>query len=463
MFSMSQLSENPYRIVRLEKDAQLPFVVDNAEAISGLTLESLHTGGRLFFADFLDQKYQPKSAGKYSAACQAYFFIHPGSEDFLPLAIKSNTEGADLIYTPKDEANDWLLAKMMFNQNNLWYAQWYHLAGTHVVSEIVYLSAIRTLSEDHPIMSILHRCTCSSLPHLSYFTLTPTTVMKDAWAFRVIAIQRLTYAGGPVDQLFPWAGSQASNYTDALYHSGEAGAFQDNYFIQNLEKRGLVNSIFGPKLKHFPFYEDASVIHTEIRNFMTALVNSYYITPDMIVQDTELQAWISEAVPAQIIDFPSAPLKDAETLIDILTHIAHLVSVAHGTLNTNAPVASSGSLPFHPLAFYSPLPISKGVTDIMKYMPQVQASVGQIILLAAFNRPTFVDSNETIVHMFDDQEMLTRMNKKTKKAEGVFRSKMREFSEEVRRRDFNEMGLSKGMPYLWTALDPGTASYWLTI
>jgi hypothetical protein len=84
------------------------------------------------------------------------------SGDFLPLAIKPNVEGSDLVYTPQDLPNDWLLAKMMFNSNSFWHAQWYHLAATHAVGEIVYLSAIRTLSEEHPIMAILHRCE----PHL---------------------------------------------------------------------------------------------------------------------------------------------------------------------------------------------------------------------------------------------------------------------------------------------------------
>jgi len=155
---MTQLSDNPYKIVRVSKDAKLPFSVSNADAISGQTLGALQSSGRLFLVDYLDQKYQPQSAGKYGAACQAYFYIDPKSQNFLPLAIKSNAEGSDLVYTPHDETNDWLLAKMMFNLNSFWYAQWYHLGATHVVSEIVYLSAIRTLSEEHPVMAILHRC-----------------------------------------------------------------------------------------------------------------------------------------------------------------------------------------------------------------------------------------------------------------------------------------------------------------
>lgn len=157
LFSMAQLSENPFRIVRVPRHALLPFAVLNAERIAGQTLPALQDAGRLFFADFLDQAHLHKTAGKHSAACQAYFYLHPVSEDFLPLAIKPKVKGSDLVYTPEDLPNDWLLAKMMFNVNSFWHAQWYHLAATHVVAEIVYLSAIRTLSDEHPIMAILHR------------------------------------------------------------------------------------------------------------------------------------------------------------------------------------------------------------------------------------------------------------------------------------------------------------------
>ena len=93
---------------------------------------------------------------RYGAACSAYFFIHPKSKDFLPLAIKTNT-GADLTYTPLDEPNDWLLAKMMFNVNDMFHAQMLHLVITHDVSEGVHQAALHTLSEDHPVMVVLDR------------------------------------------------------------------------------------------------------------------------------------------------------------------------------------------------------------------------------------------------------------------------------------------------------------------
>lgn len=286
-------------------------------------------------------------------------------------------------------------------------------------------------------------------------------VMKDAWAFRPAAVDRLTYSGGPIDKLFPWTGAQAGNYTHALYQSGEASAFQANYFGRNLEKRGLINSTFGPKIKSFPFYQDACIIHAEIRRFMEVLVNSYYRDAIDIANDFELQAWAKEAIPAQIVDFPSS-IDEVGTLVEVLTHIAHLVSIVHGTLNSNSLFGSSGSLPFRPFAFHSPLPTAKAIADVMPFMPQVEASVGQIALAGNFNRPSFVSSNETMVHMFDDRVMLSKMNKDVEIAEKNFQHAMKRYSAVIRNRTFGGDGLCGGMPYCWTTLDPDTAGYWLT-
>jgi hypothetical protein len=73
------------------------------------------------------------------------------------VAIKTNT-GSDLIYTPKDTPNDWLLAKMMFNVNDIFHADTFHLAFTHATAESTHEAAIRTLSDNHPVMALLDRC-----------------------------------------------------------------------------------------------------------------------------------------------------------------------------------------------------------------------------------------------------------------------------------------------------------------
>jgi hypothetical protein len=155
---MERLSFSPYAVRRLNPYSDAcAFQVDDAtaKAVSGMTLQELLSSGRLFYADYRDQKRLTPTA-MYAAAVDAFFYIDKHSGDFLPLAIRTNV-GANLIYTPRDKREDWLLAKMMYNVNDFWFSQWNHLAGTHEVVQISYMAAIRTLSEDHPVLGVLNR------------------------------------------------------------------------------------------------------------------------------------------------------------------------------------------------------------------------------------------------------------------------------------------------------------------
>lgn len=156
---MERLSAGPFSTRRLHpKNDALPFQIDAAtvKKVTGQSLEDLHRSGRLFFADHSYQAQYTHQPGRYAAACSAYFYICPKTGDFLPLAIKTNV-GSDLVYTPLDESDDWLLAKMMFNNNDYFFGQIFHLAESHSVAEIVYLAALRTLSTKHPVRAFLDR------------------------------------------------------------------------------------------------------------------------------------------------------------------------------------------------------------------------------------------------------------------------------------------------------------------
>lgn len=118
LFSMERLSISPYAVRRLSPSADsLAFAVDDsvAKQLTGSTLQELLEAGRLFYVDHSSQGSLDRTSA-YAPACDAYFFIDEASGDFLPLAIRTGV-GANLIYTPADSPNDWLLAKMMYNTN----------------------------------------------------------------------------------------------------------------------------------------------------------------------------------------------------------------------------------------------------------------------------------------------------------------------------------------------------------
>lgn len=303
LFSMERLSLSPYAVRRLLPfEDSLAFDVEDAVAqkVTGSTLQELFYSGRLFYVDHSSQgKLNHTSA--YAPACDAYFFIDQTSGDFLPLAIRTGV-GANLIYTPQDSPSDWLLAKIMYNTNDIYFTQFNHLAATHQVVQIVWMAAIRSLSVEHPVYALLDR------------------LMYQVFGVQPIALAELFTEGEVVDQTFGYTGASAQQYTSDLYFAGK-GRFQANYFLTDLRSRGLLDPILGPELKTFPFLEDATVVYNAINTFMTSFVDAYYASDLAVKADTEIATWATEANgEAEVMDFP-ASISSKETLVAVLTHM----------------------------------------------------------------------------------------------------------------------------------------------
>ncbi|TAQ89914.1 hypothetical protein B7494_g1760 [Chlorociboria aeruginascens] len=449
LFSMERLSTNPYVVRRLHPaNDTLPFLIEEnvvRQVAGGVSLDELHNSGRLFFADHSVQKRFPINPGRWAAACSAYFFIHPKSGEFLPLAIKTNVE-TDLIYTPLDDENDWLFGKMAFELNDLFHGQIYHLSNTHDIAEPVYLAALRTLSIRHPIRGFLDR------------------VMYRAFAVRPIGDEVLFNDGGFFDSSFAptnFAGRSLSSY---LYDTG-AGFFQSTQFAIDLPSRGLVNCTYGPALKTMPFYDTVNPMVLAINEFITTYVEAYYPSDALLEQDQELQAWMLETIEkAQVIDFPSFPLTSRSTLASILAHISFLAGVAHHVLNGATPGESSGILPLHPSAFNKPLPTTKGsIDDLMPYLHNETEALKQASLLVRFNRPLLEEHKESLVYMFSGKDFLSQTMPTVEHAAEKFERQMEMISDEIRGQKFDERGLAQGMPFIWRSMDPRRIPYYLSV
>jgi hypothetical protein len=181
-----------------------------------------------------------------------------------------------------------------------------------------------------------------------------------------------------------------------------------------------------------------------------------------VAADNEVQAWIKEANgPAQVIDFPTTASK--ATLVQVLTHFAFLTGVAHHVLNTGDPVASIATLPFHPTALYAPIPTSKGITDVIPWLPPAPLALGQVDLFAGFNRPNLMSTNRTLAYAFSNPAFLSVFNGQVTSAAETFLSTMRDLSAQIRGRVFNSQGLSQGMPFIWKGLDPGTIPFYFAV
>ena len=464
---MERLSVNPFSTSRLHPNDSLPFPLDDISVpnITGTALDNLHKSGRLFYASHSYQAHYTLQSGRFAAACDAYFYLHPETNDFLPLAIKTNV-GSNLTYSPLDSENDWLLAKLMFNSNDFLHSQIFHLANSHAVAEIVYLAALRTLSTRHPVRAFLDRSECtSSLISESGTDAAWHIVMYQSYAIRPVGNRTLFNPGGFFDQTAAVDHTAVLDFVDQFYPT-VAGRFRSNYLSESLVSRGLLDCSYGPKLNHLPFFEDALPIVASLRRFVSTFVGAYYTHPTYLDGDKELQAWIAEAnTEANVLDFPPAPLTDTKTLIDILTQMAYLTGVNHHLLNSNAPSYITGLLPFHPSAFYKPLPTSKGVSDITPYLADLDQAMYQVTLQLRFQRPQLPSEHGELVDMFSEGVFgnSSGLPPNVTGAAKRFRSDMEGIGDKIDGKGFDENGLSQGMPFVWKVLDPRKIPYFLSV
>lgn len=141
----------------------------------------------------------------------------------------------------------------------------------------------------------------------------------------------------------------------------------------------------------------------------------------------------------------------------------HLVSSAHHAVNTNTLASHTMTLPFHPAALWKAPPTAKGVTNVVEYLPPFDKVTSQMVAAGAFARPLLADTTRSLLHMFADVDLLSRVVSEVYNAAAYFRREMEAFSTTVKARTFDSTGLSQGMPFVWQVLDPNVAPYSVTI
>lgn len=278
----------------------------------------------------------------------------------------------------------------------------------------------------------------------------------NSFAYRVGASVSLVNPGGDIEKNFAWNGDQAIKYSKQVWQS-ECAPWRANYLETKLTRRGLINCGYGPELKSFPYYDDASIILGALRTFISSYVDAYYTSDDAVTADGELLAWFHEAAHvASIVDFPDSITTKSE-LVAVLSHHSYIISILHGSLNSNSLVHYSAVLPMHPLSLYRPLPKDKGISSLVSFLPDLEASIQQISLVAAFNQAQMADTTDSLRFLFNETEFSSRINNKAHAAVEVYSATLSEFSKNVKGRKLGGNGLSQGMPFVWNVFDPSTA------
>lgn len=284
--------------------------------------------------------------------------------------------------------------------------------------------------------------------------------MYQAFAIRPVGTKELFNPGGAFDAIFSLSSEAAQGWATARYHSG-VGSFSPRYLETDFYTRGLINCPYGPELPYFPWLSDAGDILSTIHSFTQEFVYAYYSDDESLQDDCEIRSWVSEANgPAAVLDFPKT-VHTRAVLVDILTHMSYLAAIVHNTLNINEGFSNYGVLPLHPAGLYNPIPTTKGVTDILPWLPNLELSITQITTLTNFNRPQVANSELDVVAMFGN----FRNSKEKKVAAAVkkFEQEMIEISKRIQNKQFDKDGLSEGAPFIWKILDPRAVPFYLAV
>lgn len=303
--------------------------------LDGMSVQQALDANRLYIVDYHDI-YLPflerinALDGRKSYATRTVFFL-TSLGTLKPIAIElslpptgPNPNAKRVVSPPVDATTNWIwqLAKAHVCANDAGVHQLVqHWLRTHAALEPFILAAHRQMSYMHPIYKLLE-------PHMRY------TLHINAFAR-----QSLINGDGVIESCFT-PGRYAMDISAAAYKDWR---FDLEGLPSDLVRRGIAvpdsTQPHGVKLllKDYPYAADGLLIWEAIEKWVQDYVNHYYSDPSLVVADTELQAWYSEAVNVGHADVSDAPwwpkLNNSDDLAKILTILIWLASAQHAALN----------------------------------------------------------------------------------------------------------------------------------
>ncbi|WP_085316809.1 lipoxygenase family protein [Derxia lacustris] len=334
------------------------------------TLQAANSAGTLFVCDYAPVLGNVAPAGlvrsgQYFAAPFALFAVSGGA--LLPLAIQVDSVGRGYVFTPQDDANAWLLAKLWVGSAD---AQWWfsgaHLFNTHTVVMQFAIAAAAlaeagTLAADHPVLVLLK-------PHLAkVFDINTAVYNLQASGSAGAGIYQ---AGQFCDQFLPTGRIGLYQIVSNLFadYSFDAAAFDSSLAARQLDTGNLPVP--------FPYRDDGTPWWNAIANFVSGVIEASYADDAAVAADAPLNAWFGavqaafnhDGVPRYTWTPTKAGLKRSATVL------FHMAAVQHTAVN-NSMFPHWGYLPNGAFAMTAPPPAGPGVTDaqLLASLPDPQA------------------------------------------------------------------------------------------
>ncbi|MCP4441421.1 MAG: hypothetical protein GY810_21145 [Aureispira sp.] len=325
----------------------------------------------------------------------------PDDGILIPLAIQ--LAPSDPVFTPDDAPNDWLLAKMWCRMVDCNIAQMcIHLLFSHMLMDNFNLALHRNFSPSHPIYQLL-------IPHF-----------KNVIAGNIVAKDVLIGDNGMFNRIT----KLKDVYLDLGRKAWKTWSVKQKLILPyDLEQRGMDDR---EALGHYPYRDDGMLIWNAIRNYVKAVVDSYYKEDQQVQQDNELQAWIYETVHQGL---KTSDLEDTiqnkKDLIDLLSGVIFNSSAIHSSLNSEM-FKTMGFIPNSPLVLRGAYPKEKGKTslnDLMQALPDMETSeliIDMMAILGHRDLEGFIAKDEDVL----GEETLLSTHPKVRMAHARFKDEL---------------------------------------
>uniref|UniRef100_A0A4W3I5Y1 Arachidonate 12-lipoxygenase n=1 Tax=Callorhinchus milii TaxID=7868 RepID=A0A4W3I5Y1_CALMI len=396
------------------------------DLLPGTTLQQEIKKGNIFLVDYELLEGVPANViqGKQQfLAAPICLLYQPPSSPLIPIAIQlSQTPGCHSpIFLPSDGSYDWLLAKLWVRSSDFQVHQIInHLCWAHLVGEVFCIATLRQLPAVHPIYKLLTPNT--------RFTLEINMRGRTELLSESGIITKVVASGGPGMVMFGQRGFRALTYRSLC-------------FPENIEERGVGS------LRDYYYRDDGLLIWAAIRKYVESVLGLYYLTDQDVVNDEELQAWLTDVVEEGFQELPdigfSRVFRSREELWKFLTMAIFTCSAQHSALN-NGQYDWCCWVPNSPCTMRQPPPCAKGsvtMEKIMATLPDVSQSSIQMAFTWHLGRPL---PDKKLLGFFDEEYFTEKEVIKV----------IQEFREELNRIDRLIVKRNKGLPIKYEYLRP---------
>lgn len=351
----------------------------------GVTLASALASRRVYQLDFAlleglpmyRKEHRGRVQERYAPPVRGLFYR--GEDGHLrPVAIQLERRADAPVFTPNDDENDWLAAKLFLRcaEGNV-HQVLAHAINTHFTVEPFVVAAMRNLSFQHPVYKLIRR-------HCKY-----TLAINQGARTTLLA------PNGVFDDFMACGGPEMGHMKLAL-RSWERWRFADMRLPDDLARRGVDDR---EALPYYPYRDDALPLWGAIGAYVRNTLAHFYASDDDLTGDVEVQDFwrdlITHGLPADRL--PYASMSRVEDLCDLLQTLIYIVSVKHAAVN-NLQFEHYGWVPNAPLGMHRPPPARKGVTtldDVRAMLPDLDQTMGQVAIGRALS--TFGQDEEFLL------------------------------------------------------------------